>query len=82
SRTSASDVYAFGCVCLEQLYTGRPPFADISEPAAMLRVIDGGRPLRPSCDPAISEALWHFLNECWTEDSAARPATHVVVQHM
>ncbi|KAJ7229243.1 kinase-like domain-containing protein [Mycena rebaudengoi] len=64
------------------LYTGRPPFPDIPEPAAMLRVIDGGRPLKPSCDPAISDALWQCLNECWTEDSAARPATHVVVQHM
>ncbi|KAJ7251259.1 kinase-like domain-containing protein [Mycena rebaudengoi] len=81
SRTPASDIYAFGCVCLE-LYTGRPPFADISETAAMFRVIDGERPLKPSCDPPISEALWQYMNEYWTENSTMRPAAHVVVQHI
>ncbi|KAJ7195884.1 ankyrin repeat-containing domain protein [Mycena rebaudengoi] len=81
SRTPASDVYAFRCVCLE-LYTGRPPFADISETAAMLRVIDGNRPLKPSCDPAISEVLWQYMTEYWAENSATRPTTDIVVQKM
>ncbi|KAJ7269790.1 kinase-like domain-containing protein, partial [Mycena rebaudengoi] len=81
TRTPASDVYAFGCVCLE-LYTGRHPFADIPEHTAMFRVIDGERPPKPSCDPPISEALWQYMTEYWTEDSATRPATDVVVQHM
>ncbi|KAJ7817235.1 kinase-like domain-containing protein [Mycena leptocephala] len=51
-RTPATDVYAFACVCLE-LYTGRPPFANLSETATLLRVINGDRPERPSCEPAI-----------------------------
>jgi hypothetical protein len=48
----------------------------------MFRIIDGERPLKPSCDPPISEALWQYMNEYWTENSAMRPATEVVVQQM
>ncbi|KAJ7170996.1 kinase-like domain-containing protein [Mycena filopes] len=40
-RTFASDIYSFGCVCLE-LYTGKPPFSEIpSEGAVLLKVIKG-----------------------------------------
>ncbi|KAJ6570706.1 kinase-like domain-containing protein, partial [Mycena sp. CBHHK59/15] len=77
-RTAASDLYAFGCVCLE-LYTGRPPFSELSETATLLRVISGGRPAQP---PEMSDALWGHVSEYWTEDSAARPVAQVVVQHM
>ncbi|KAJ7886898.1 kinase-like domain-containing protein [Mycena leptocephala] len=80
-RTPATDVYAFACVCLE-LYTGRPPFANLSETATLLRVINGDRPERPSCEPAMSDALWQHVNECWAQDSAARPATDVVLQQI
>ncbi|KAJ7269802.1 hypothetical protein C8J57DRAFT_1323538 [Mycena rebaudengoi] len=48
----------------------------------MFRVIDGERPPKPSCDPPISEALWQYMTEYWTENSAMRPAAGVIVQHM
>ncbi|KAJ7904961.1 kinase-like domain-containing protein [Mycena leptocephala] len=70
SRTPATDVYAFGCVCVE-LYTGRPPFSELSEGSALLKVINGERPARPSATPAMSDTLWKHVMEYWAESPAA-----------
>ncbi|KAJ7442153.1 kinase-like domain-containing protein, partial [Mycena galericulata] len=78
SRTAESDVYAFGCVCLE-LYTGRPPFSELSQTAALLSIIQGKRPGRPAGPPTMSDALWQCVTACWAEYPAARPITQAVV---
>jgi serine/threonine protein kinase len=98
ARTPATDVYAFGCVCLEvnsllsqssfirsdssQLYTGRPPFANLSETAAMLRVIDGDRPDQPSSEHEMSGMLWQYINKFWAQDPATRPTAQEVARDM
>ncbi|KAF8143034.1 kinase-like domain-containing protein, partial [Mycena galopus ATCC 62051] len=80
-RTPASDIYALGCVCLE-LYTGKPPFSALPEPATMFKVLAGKRPDRPSSEPRLSDSLWECVQECWAQDSALRPTAEVVVQRM
>ncbi|KAJ7781785.1 kinase-like domain-containing protein [Mycena maculata] len=81
ARTPASDVYAFGCVCVE-LYTGRPPFSELSEATALLRIVKGERAGRPSGPPAMSDVLWERVTKYWAENPATRPSTEVVVQDM
>ncbi|KAJ7238886.1 kinase-like domain-containing protein [Mycena rebaudengoi] len=80
-RTTASDVYAFACMCLE-LYTGRPPFADIREGAVVLKSVQGYRPTRPSTTPPMSDALWNYLDAWWAEDPATRPPAKVIVRNI
>jgi serine/threonine protein kinase len=96
SLTPVSDVYAFGCVCFEvtffffritcseifQLYTGRPPFSDLPELGAMMKVIDSERQTLPSGCPAMSDTLWRHISAYWAQDPTARPVTEIVVQNM
>jgi hypothetical protein len=69
-----------------QLYTGKPPFSEISHDAAvMLRVMAKERPPRP-CDASgramMSDALWTLVQQCWSHDVAERPSMARVVQMM
>ncbi|KAJ7663064.1 kinase-like domain-containing protein [Mycena polygramma] len=80
NRTIATDIYAFGCTCLE-LYTGRPPFHGLSDGAVIHQVIAGERPAQPTGDRAMSDVLWEHINQYWTQDPAARPPTEILVKN-
>ncbi|KAJ7512715.1 kinase-like domain-containing protein [Mycena galericulata] len=81
ARTSASDVYAFGCVCLE-LCTGLPPFSELSQPAAILRIISGHRAERPRGNIVMSDALWKYVVMCWAKSPVKRPSARAMVPGM
>ncbi|KAK7032682.1 kinase-like protein [Favolaschia claudopus] len=74
ARTPASDIYAFGCVCLE-LYTGFPPFHDaiLHDAPVMFQVMAGFRPPRPPGD-LIPDPIWNIMQQCWAHDLAERPS--------
>ncbi|KAJ8079540.1 hypothetical protein PM082_011127 [Marasmius tenuissimus] len=91
-RTFASDVYSFACVCVE-LYSGKPPFAEIPhDPAALLQVMAGKRPRKPTCPatlsagsetgPIMPEYLWELVQICWSQDRAERPCMTKVISIM
>ncbi|KAK7054448.1 hypothetical protein VNI00_003646 [Paramarasmius palmivorus] len=74
-RTPASDIYAYGCVCVE-VYTGKPPFPDIGEAKVILEVSTGKRPKRPN---VISDRLWSLVQSCWHENRDDRPKSQQVM---
>jgi len=80
SRPSyASDIYAFGCVCLE-LHTGQPPFSEIAGEAQVIaKVLQGVRPKQPTSRTQLSPELWDLLKWCWRNKPHERPnATFLV----
>ncbi|KAJ6476292.1 kinase-like domain-containing protein [Mycena sanguinolenta] len=81
ARTPATDVYAFGCVCFE-LYTERPPLSGLPEPAACMKVLNGGRAERPLGPPVMSDTLWRNVTEFWAQGPTTRPPVQLVVQKM
>ncbi|TCD61785.1 hypothetical protein EIP91_007939 [Steccherinum ochraceum] len=82
--TYASDVYSYACVCIE-LYTSDAPFHELLEATAMLRVLSGRRPPRPSFlggkqdVSKMPDALWSLIERCWAQDADQRPlASHLL----
>ncbi|KAJ6536002.1 kinase-like domain-containing protein [Mycena vulgaris] len=76
-RTFASDIYSFACVCLE-LYTGKPPFPEISsEGAVLLKIIKGER---PECPPTVPEWCSLFIVKCWSQMPVNRPGTGNIIE--
>ncbi|KNZ78276.1 putative serine/threonine-protein kinase [Termitomyces sp. J132] len=85
-NTTASDVYAFGCVCYE-IFTGEVPFATIHRDSAVLfQVKSGVRPNRPPPSSlswqtwGLTEKIWMIMQQCWKQSPIERPSSAEIFQ--
>ncbi|KAJ7873724.1 kinase-like domain-containing protein, partial [Mycena leptocephala] len=76
-RTPASDIYSFACVMLE-LYTGEPPFSEISSDAAVLLKVIAEE--RPKCPAFMHDWARELILECWSHIPMNRPGTGAIIE--
>ena len=57
---------------LTKVVTGAVPFSDKPPRAAMLAIVGGDRPPRPT-HPALTDGLWALTKRCWNKEPRLRP---------
>ena len=55
-----------------QVFTGAVPFSNGLPAAAMLAIMSGKRPPRPT-HPSLTEKLWILIQCCWYQNPRSRP---------
>ncbi|KAG9127454.1 hypothetical protein FRC07_013637 [Ceratobasidium sp. 392] len=74
-NSPAADVYALGMTILE-IFTGKVPYSDKNDMAAIRAIAQGKLPIRPFADiPDVGwgNRLWELLLACWDRDPKKRP---------
>lgn len=81
SKTTQSDIFAFGCL-IYQVHTGHAPWRDKSESGVIKAVISGQLPQRPEPGDGapFSDEMWNLCLQCWDRDPRRRPTAGQLVQ--
>ncbi|KAJ2613095.1 Protein kinase of the Mitotic Exit Network [Coemansia sp. RSA 1365] len=74
---TASDIWSLGCTIIE-LLTGRPPYADLMQMAALYHIVEDEHPPIPE---GISEELKEFLLQCFRKAPHERPTALDLMSH-
>ncbi|KAJ2078885.1 Protein kinase of the Mitotic Exit Network [Coemansia sp. RSA 988] len=74
---TASDIWSLGCTIIE-LLTGKPPYAELMQMAALYRIVEDEHPPIPE---GISEELKEFLLQCFRKDPHERPTALDLMSH-
>ncbi|KAJ3489668.1 hypothetical protein NLI96_g1953 [Meripilus lineatus] len=77
--TSASDVWAFGCVCVELFNEGIRPYNDISDAGIKRRIKQG---YHPPHTMMIPDDIWALAERCWDMSPMRRPSMEVLVDEL
>ena len=62
-----------------KVFSGKVPFSEMTDPAAISSIMGGKRPTRPNhCD--FTESLWALTQKCWDEEAQNRPEVREVIK--
>ncbi|KAF7730407.1 hypothetical protein EC973_002213 [Apophysomyces ossiformis] len=75
--STKSDIWSLGCTIIE-LYTGKPPYANLIPMTALFRIVEDDRPPLPD---SISEELRDFLGLCFKKSPENRPTAAELLNH-
>lgn len=70
---------AYFCSISFKVFTGAVPFSESPATAAIIRIIHGERPPRPT-HPTLTEDLWTLMQRCWNHDPKLRPNASEALQ--
>lgn len=66
---------------LIEVFTGKVPFSDCIAYTAMLNIMRGMRPERPT-HPGFTDDLWMLTQQCWKEDPQGRPQIALLIEQL
>ena len=72
NRSTQGQNFISKCHSPEKVFTGTVPFSDKSPRTAMLAIIGGERPPRPT-HPALTDSFWALTQRCWDQEAHRRP---------
>ena len=64
-----------------KVYSGGFPFPETKDVTAILLIIDGERPSRPTCS-TLTDDVWALIERCWSQDPQTRPGIREVLQDL
>ena len=67
-----SKYLSYCCFVSIQTFTGTFPFSNHPSFAAMLAIVQGDRPSRPTY-PTFTEDVWALVQRCWDQEPRLRP---------
>lgn len=80
AATKEADIFAFAMLGIE-VFTEELPFGDVRHETAILMIVRGQRPEKPSniecC--GFTPEMWKFVQRCWRQNPDKRPDIDVVV---
>ena len=64
-----------------KVFTGEVPFQRVMESEAVMRILGGDRPGRPT-HPKFTDPLWELTKRCWRPVAQDRPKMEGVLEEL